>query len=135
MRPEARITGLTVPSVADGGPVSIAATVRNSGNVTLDFDGEDRGAVSVLDGEDRKARLPFAGQLFPGQTRVFAGRWEDPPLLGDFDAEASVETGADLAQRRQGFWVIPWRQIGALVLVAAAALIFALGWRRRRWGY
>jgi hypothetical protein len=135
IRPEARITGLEVPSIADGGPVSIAATVKNSGNVTLDFDRANPGAVSVLDGDDRKARLPFAGQLFPGQTRVFASSWEDPPLLGDFDAEAAVETGAEEARRREGFWVIPWRQIGALVLVAAAVLIFALGWRRRRWGY
>jgi hypothetical protein len=135
VRPRAEITGLDVPAIADGSPISIATTVRNAGNVTLDFDRANPGAVSVRDGGDRKARLPFEGRLYPGETRIFDRRWEDPPLFGSFDAEASVETGARDARRSAGFWVIPWRQIGALVLVALAVLIFALGWRRRRWGY
>lgn len=135
IRPRAEITGLEVPAVADGGAVSIGATVRNSGNVTLDFDRGNPGAVSILDGDDREARLPFAGRLFPGQTRVFDVRWEDPPLFGSFEAEATVETGVGDARRSEGFWAVPWRQIGALILIVAAVLIFARGWRRRRWGY
>jgi hypothetical protein len=135
VRPEARIVGLEVPSIADGGPISVAATVRNTGNVTLDFEHANPGQVKILDGSDREATLPFEGSLFPGQTRVFDSRWEDPPLFGSFDAEAAVKTGSREAQRKEGFWVIPWRQIGALVLIVAAVVLIALGWRRRRWGY
>jgi hypothetical protein len=135
VRPRAEITALDVPAITDGGAVSVSATVRNSGNVTLDFDRADPGAVRILDGDERKATLPFAGQLFPGQTRVFESSWEDPPPFGSFDAEATVETGARDASLRESFWVIPWRQTGALALLVLAILIFARGWRRRRWGY
>jgi hypothetical protein len=135
VRPRAEIAALEVPAIAGDGSVSVSTTLRNSGNVTLDFDRANPGAVRILDGSDRKATLPFAGQLFPGQTRVFESSWEGPPLFGSFDAEATVETGARDASRSEGFWVVPWRQIGALVLLALAILIFARGWRRRRWGY
>lgn len=135
VRPRAEIAGLEVPAVAGGGAVSIGTTVRNTGNVTLDFDRGNPGAVRIFDGDERKAKLPFAGRLFPGQTRVLDVHWEDPPLFGSFDAEASVETGARDARRSEGFWALPWRQIGALTLIVAAVLIFARGWRWRRWGY
>jgi hypothetical protein len=133
--PAARITELDVPGIADGGPVGVSATVENSGNLTLDFDHANRGGVKILDGDDRKAALPFEGKLFPGQTRVFASRWEDPPLLGHFEALASVRTTGEDAHRSARFWVIPWRQIGALLLLLVAVVLLALGIRRRRWGY
>lgn len=135
IRPAAKIVALEVPSIANGGPVSVGTTVRNTGNVTLNFNHANPGQVRILDGSDRKATLPFSGSLFPGQTRVFNSRWEDPPLFGSFDAEAAVRTGTREAHSKKGFWVIPWRQIGALVLIVAAVVLLALGWRRRRWGY
>jgi hypothetical protein len=132
----ARITGFDVPGIAGGeDPVTIVTTVRNAGNVTLDFEGANRGAVRILDGDDTRTILPFRGRLFPGQVRVFDSRWEDPPLFGDFDAEASIKTGARNVSERGCFWVIPWRQILALLLIVAAVLVLAWGWRRRRWGY
>jgi hypothetical protein len=134
-RPAARIVGLEVPGVADGGPVGIGATVRNTGNVTLDFDRANRGRVEVVDGGDTKATLPFEGALFPGQTRHFELAWESPPLLGGFEAVASVDLGGGSARESAGFWVIPWRELGALALVILAVLTVALGIRRRRWGY
>lgn len=136
VRPRAQIVTLSAPSIADGGPVDVTTAVRNSGNVTLNFDGANRGGVTIFDGDSRKARLePFTGKLFPGQTREFVSSWDDPPLFGSFDAEATIHTGPDSAHRRAGFLVIPWREVGALLLIVAAVAIFALGWRRRRWGY
>lgn len=133
LRPRATIAAIEVPGIADGGPVSVATTVRNSGNVILDFDGPNRGGVTIRDGSDEEAKLaPFGGQLFPGQTREFVSRWEDPPLLGDFEALASVHTGADPARRAESFWVIPWREIAAVLLLIVAVTLLALGWRRRR---
>jgi hypothetical protein len=136
VRPAARITGLDVPSIAAAGEsVEVETTVRNTGNATLDFEGPNRGSVRILDGGDAEQTLPFRGRLFPGQVRVFDSSWDDPPLLGDFDAEASIEVGGRPVQRREGFWVIPWRQIAALLLIVGAVLLLALGWRRRRWGW
>jgi hypothetical protein len=136
LHPAAEITALEVPGIAAGGPVSVATTVRNSGNVTLDFDRGNRAGVTIRDGDEVEATLPpWSGQLFPGQLREVVNRWEDPPLFGNFDARAAVRIGADEIKREVSFWVIPWRQIGALLLVIVAVVIFALGWRRRRWGY
>jgi hypothetical protein len=136
VRPAARIDDFDVPGVTGGdSPVAILTTVRNVGNVTLDFEGPNRGAVRILDGSEREATLPFPGRLFPGQVRVFDSHWEDPPLFGDFDAEASIRMGARAVSQRDGFWVIPWRQIVALTLIVLAVLVLALGWRRRRWGW
>ena len=64
----------------------------NGGEAKLQA-GANPGAVNVLDGDDQKASLPFEGRLFPDQTRVFTSSWDDPPLFGDFDAEASIKTG------------------------------------------
>lgn len=133
--PRAEIVALEVPGVADGGPVEIGATVRNTGNLTLDFDRGDGGRVAIVDDDGRKATLPFRGLLFPGQTRFFDLAWEDPPLFGDFAAVASVDAGARPVRESSDFWVFPWREVGALLLVALAALTVALGVRRRRWGY
>jgi hypothetical protein len=136
LRREAAITALQAPAVADGGPVSVIAVVRNAGNVTLDFDGANRAGVTIRDGDELEAALtPWSGQLFPGQTREFVSRWEDPPLVGGFDARAAVRIGKQGVSREEGFWVVPWREIGAVLLLVAAAALFFRGWRRRRWGY
>jgi hypothetical protein len=136
IRPAADITNVEAPSVADGGsPVTVVTTVRNAGNVTLDFEGANRAAVRILDGSETEATLPLQGRLFPGQVGAFDGRWEDPPLFGDFDAEASIRVGAVTVSLEETFWVIPWRELAALVLIVLAVLILALGWRRRRWGW
>lgn len=134
LRPEARIVGFDVPGIVGGAPLTVSTTVRNTGNATLDFDRADPAALTIRDGSDRRARLPFSGQLFPGQTREFVSRWEDPPLFGHFSAEARVAAGAGSAHEEASFWVIPWRQVGALALVLAAAVLLYLGWRRRRYG-
>jgi hypothetical protein len=133
--PEARIVSLDAPSVADGGPVNVGATVRNTGNLTLDFDRADGGRIAVVDGGEVKVATRFEGVLFPGQTRSFELAWDSPPLFGDLEAVASVDVGAQPVRETQGFWVVPWREIGALILVVLAVLTVALGVRRRRWGY
>lgn len=134
-RAAASIADVEPPTVADGGdPVTIVTTVRNDGNVTLEFGGANRGTVRILDGSEHEAALPLSGRLFPGQVRVFESRWEDPPLFGDFDAEASIKVGAGTVRQSETFWVIPWRQLAALVLIVLAVLVLAIGWRRRRLG-
>lgn len=136
LHPRAAITALEVPGVIDGGPVEVRTTVRNTGNVTLDFEGANPGAVRIRDGSDTKATLPaFEGKLFPGQAREFESEWNDPPFYGGFDAEARIETdrGKETA-RAAGFTVLPWRELGAALLVVVAAVLLYLGRRRRRYG-
>lgn len=134
-RPAARIESLDVPGIAAGDPVALGAVVRNTGNVTLDFDGDDLGRLEVRGGGGRRAAYTFGGELFPGETRLFSYSWQGAPLFGSFDAAAAIRVdGRPVARASTGFWVIPWRQIGALILVALAVVVALTGWRRRRWG-
>jgi hypothetical protein len=136
LHPAAGIVSLSVPGLVDGGPVKVETTVRNTGNETLDFNGANHAGVRIRSGDDIKETLPaFEGKLFPGQTREFISEWDDPPLYGGFDAEASIRTGAEVTARRAGFTVLPWREAGAVLLVIVAIVLLYFGRRRRRYGY
>jgi hypothetical protein len=120
------------PNTTGGGPVTVSTRVRNSGNVLLDFERGNKGALEIVDGAERKASLPFRGSLFPGQTRSFRLAWQDPPLLGRFKARAAVKTAKGLTERADGFWVLPLRPAAALILIALAAIVLASGRLGRR---
>ena len=131
-RPEARITSLDAPGVTGTHPVDVSAAVRNAGNVALDFDHANRGSLWVASGSDRKANLDFNGVLYPGQERVFELSWSNPPLFGSYTTRASVDTGARVASDSKSIFLVPWRQLGALILVGLAAVVLLIGARRRR---
>jgi hypothetical protein len=120
------------PRLASGGPLTVSTTVRNTGNVRLDFSRANRGALAVLEGSRSVARLPFIGLLYPGQTRSFRLAVEDPPAIGRLKARATVRLASGTATRSAGLLVLPWRQAAALALVALAAVLAATQWRRRR---
>ena len=130
-REQVEITSLAAPTIAGRGPIDARVVVRNTGNVRLDFDGRNGGALEIGTGADPGTRLPFAGELYPGRSRAFALRWEDPPVLGRFTARASVRTRGGHAARSATIWVIPWRQGGALLLVGVAGALVRRGRRRR----
>jgi hypothetical protein len=134
--PGARREGVEIasvgsPGVAGRGPIETRAVIRNSGNVRLDFDRRNRGALEIVGGDDVTARLPFSGQLLPGRSREFTLLWQDPPLLGRFTAQVGVRTHDGRNTRSEPIWVLPWRQAGALLLVALATGLVHLGRRRR----
>jgi hypothetical protein len=120
------------PRLASGGPLTVATTVRNTGNVRLDFNRANRGALAVHEGTHSVARLPFVGLLYPGQTRSFRLAVQDPPTIGRLKARASVRLASGTATRSAGFLVLPWRQAAALALIALAAAVAVAQWRRRR---
>jgi hypothetical protein len=132
VRPAVELRGLSSPRVAGGGPVAGTVTVRNTGNVRLDFEGANRGALGVFDGDRARERLPFAGLLYPGEARDFRLAWADPPALGHFELRAGVRTERGEVTAERGFWVVPWRQALALLLVAVAFLVLLGGRHRRR---
>jgi hypothetical protein len=131
-REAVQIGRVAVPTLASGGPVTIATTLRNTGNVRLDFNRANRAALTVLDGSRTAARLPFIGLLYPGQVRSFRLAWQDPPTFGHPKARVTVRLAGGTRAASAGFWVLPWRQAAALLLVAlAAVLVFVQRGRRR----
>lgn len=132
-RPAVELRDLSAPAFAGGGPVNAKVTVRNSGNVRLNFDGANRGALAALSGDHTKARQGFTGVLYPGETRDFRLVWQDPPALGHFTIRAAVQAAAeDRAATDTAVWVVPWRQALALALIVFAAVVVLGGRRRRR---
>jgi hypothetical protein len=131
-RERVEIDSLVVPAIAGRGPVDAAVVVRNTGNLRLDFDRRNRGSLSIASGSDPSVRLPFRGELYPGRSRTFKLGWQDPPLVGHLEARASVRTRDGGVTRSDSFWMVPWRQAGALFLVALAAGLVYLGRRRSR---
>jgi hypothetical protein len=131
-RQDVAIGEIARPRLASGGPLTVATTVRNTGNVRLDFNRANRGALAVLEGTRSVARLPFVGLLYPGQTRSFRLAVQDLPVIGRLKARATVRMTSGRATRSASFLVIPWRQAAALALIALAAALAATQWRRRR---
>jgi hypothetical protein len=121
---------LDVPALVGGGPVEVSATVRNTGNVRLDFDRANRGGLWV-EGSGEPVRLAFHGQLFPGRQRTFRLAWQDPPLLGRPEGGATVATEKGPVRVSEHFLVLPWRQAVALALAVIAGWAL-LGGRRPR---
>jgi hypothetical protein len=131
-RERVELDSLAVPALAGRGPVEAGVIIRNTGNVRLDFDRRHQGLLSIAGGSKARARLPFRGQLYPGRSRAFSVNWQDPPALGRFTARASIRTRAGRVTESKTFWMVPWRQVGALLLVVFAAGLVHLGRRRRR---
>lgn len=132
-RPAVELRDLSAPAFAGGGPVNAKVTVRNSGNVRLNFDGANRGALAAISGDQTKARQAFTGVLYPGETRDFRLAWQDPPTLGHFTIQAAVRARAE--QRTvtdTAVWIVPWRQALALALIVLAAVVVLGGRRHRR---
>jgi hypothetical protein len=129
-RRSARITSLEVPSISGGAPLDVSAVVENTGNVALDFDKENAASIAIIQGESRKASTEFTGDLYPDQSREFELSWNDPPFIAQLRAIASVDIGRDAVTESKSVLQFPWRQLGALVLVALAAAVLVAGRRR-----
>ena len=128
-RERAEIENLEVPKIAGKGPITVSATIRNKGNTRLVFGRRNRGALEIVD----QAKLAFRGVLLPGERRRFDLRWEDPPLTARPRARVQLEaSGRRLTSDSSAFWVVPWRQAGAILLIALAFLILLRGRRRSR---
>jgi hypothetical protein len=126
------IERLDTPSIAGRGPIAARVRLRNTGNVRLDFDRRNGASLGFVDGDDRPARVRLRGQLFPGQVRDVELTLEDPPIAGPLTARAVVRTRRGEVSREAGVFMLPWRQAGALALVALAVLTVHGGRRRRR---
>lgn len=131
-RPRAEITSFDAPGFSGGSPVEVSATVENTGNVTLDFDGKRSGEIAIVQDDEHKATEELTGELYPGQSRDFELAWNDPPLFGRFQAEMTLDAGGEPLTESKSVLQVPWRQIGALILVVLAITILVAGRRRGR---
>lgn len=122
---------LDAPGVAGRGPVTATMRLRNVGNTTLRFDRGNRGSLAWLDGGEVKARVALRGVLLPRQERRVTLPWEDPPAAARIHARARVTTRRGPLTRSADVWMVPWRQAGALVLLAGGLAVL-LGGRRPR---
>jgi hypothetical protein len=131
-RPRAEVTSFDAPGFSGGSPVEVNATVENTGNVTLEFDGKRSGEIAIVQGDDKKVTEELTGELFPGQSRDFELAWNDPPLFGRFQAEMTLDAGGEPITESKSILQVPWRQLGALVLVVLAVTVLVAGRRRGR---
>jgi hypothetical protein len=88
--------------------------------------------LTVLDGSHTAVSLPFIGLLYPGQVRSFRLVWQDPPTFGHPEARVAVRLASGTQARSARFWVLPWRQAAALLLVALAGVVVFVQRNRRR---
>jgi hypothetical protein len=126
------LQAFTAPEVSGGAPVNASVLVHNTGNVRIDFDHGAAGRLQIMDGVKERAAVPFTRLLFPGQTRAFALTWEDAPLLAHLQARASVELGSRVVTMQRDFWMLPWREAGALFFAMLAGTLLWVGRRRSR---
>ena len=129
-RARERVTlDLDAPGVAGRGPVTATMRLRNTGNTTLRFDRRNRGSLAWLDGGEVKARVVLRGVLLPRQERRVTLPWQDPPAAAQIHVRARVSTRRGPLTRSADVWMVPWRQAGALVLLAGGLAVL-LGGRR-----
>lgn len=124
IRRSARLEALSAPTLTGGGSVTSDVEVLNTGNVRLDFGNGDNGGVAIVGGDHTKAETSFDGPVFPGQRRRFTVVWNDTPFFGHFKAAARLALrGQRPLTAAHGFWILPWRQLGALLLLVAAVAV------------
>lgn len=111
--------------------------LTNTGNVTLSVTGDVE--ISTDDGEPfaRLQLQPADRSVAPGEDAYLEVGWGDPPLLGRFEAVATVvatvenRAPVELSSQPVTIWLIPWGWIfGLLVLITLG--VWALH-RSRPW--
>ena len=68
----------------------------------------------------------------PGAIRKVSATWEDPGLIGRYQASALLQYGDTNQQITAvtNFWIIPWKLVG--IVGGSALLIIAILWFGRR---
>ncbi|MGA2827746.1 MAG: hypothetical protein ABSF03_16735 [Streptosporangiaceae bacterium] len=125
------VSGLTAPGFSDGGPITLAATVRESGDVHHSFTGPH----NLL-----TARAGQATILFPpltvlrGSTVTFTTKWAHPPIMCVCHLSTTVVSGGRRSVAIATVVIFPVVQVGAGIVVVIALLIAFLifRWVKRR---
>lgn len=109
-----------------GSNANAQLTFRNTGNVHLTLKGD----VTFVDLFGRRAgQVPLQSlTILPKSDRVMTAEWKGP-FFGRFTTVGRVRYGADLftfdhieKSHRVTFWIIPWRIILAVTIIAGTLL-------------
>ncbi len=124
------LTGFTVPSFLEFGPVPFSLKFQNSGNIHV----KPFGLVNVRDVFGRTvADVVVRGQanIFPGASRIVTVSYGEKLLLGPYKAQAVLNFGSknESLTATITFFVFPVRIAAALLLV-----LFAIYIGRKRLG-
>ncbi|HUK67809.1 MAG TPA: hypothetical protein VLW50_03480 [Streptosporangiaceae bacterium] len=123
------ITRLKAPGFSAGGPIPLAATVRESGDVHHSF----VGAGNRLEARAGRAIVmfpPFA--VLRGSTVTLAAKWTHPPLMCVCHLTTAVATGGHRSIATATVVIFPLvRALAALAALAALVVAFLLLRRRQ----
>jgi hypothetical protein len=125
LHPAAQITDFGAPALTFGDGVGIHATVVNTGDTVLDFNGANAGSgISVA-----KQKYPLSGILVPGARRTISYGWNTPPLIGATAAHLRVNLApAQVLSASTSIFAFPLYQVLGLILFMLAVYLY----RRRR---
>jgi hypothetical protein len=127
--PAAKITQFSAPRLTFGNGVAIRATVVNTGDTVLDFNGANSGSAITV----AKESYPLVGLLLPGAERQLNYGWNDPPLLGSRAAHLRVNLGRDAyLSASTSIFAFPLYQLLGVVLLALAGYVYRRQRKRRR---
>lgn len=120
------LRNLVAPNFATSGPVTITASMQNTGTVHRDFRGTSPLIVDVPG-----TTIPFPDfTVTRGATRDISTTW-DPPLVGIFNPTVTF-TNADGSVQSQSVRVIIFPIQKALILLGALLVLFFGFWFLRR---
>jgi hypothetical protein len=129
LHPAAKIVSFGAPSLTFGDGVEIHATVENTGDTLLNFNGSNSGSgISVA-----KQVFPLEGLLLPGAKRVVSYGWNDPPLIGSTTAHLHVNLGGKTSlSASTSIFAFPLYQLLGLILLILAVYVYRRQRQRRR---
>ncbi len=121
------VTSLTAPGFSSGGPVSLAATVSETGDVHHSFTGPD----NRLTASAGRATVLFPPMtVLRGSTVTFTTKWAHPPVMCICHLSTTVVSGDRSSVATATVVIFPAVQVGAGIAVVIALVIAFLLFRR-----
>jgi len=126
----ADIVSLSMPGIAEKGPVEMGVVVRNSGNVHLTVAAKAHFSASWGGGSELDL-----GQMviLPNSEGVIKGNWQQAPFFGRVKTSIVIgylDQNGELVNKSQtsDFWVIPWKvltfgTVGLCLFISGSVII------------
>jgi len=129
---EAFVRRMDIPLFQEFGPVKIISEIANSSDVHI----RPLGTIRIYNWLGKlNTTLKLKEQnIFPGASRTYENLWPQKWGLGKYKAklEAGYGNQGNSLLAVAYFWVIPWRLITVILLVAALVILSIIYWRKKR---
>jgi hypothetical protein len=107
---------LGVPLFDGSSRIQFLSQLQNQGNVQFNASGRIR-ITDPLGSQVQVLELP-GQQVFPGESGTFVRNWENPPPIGFFTAELTIDAASSQLVLSERLLVLPWQQVLCALLVA-----------------